>query len=65
LLVTPTSVDEIVQAASRLLEDDALRQHMGVAARRHVAARFSYPEFRRRLVEELSQLAPAIFSAQG
>lgn len=63
LLVTPTSVDEIVTAASRLLEDNALRARMGEAARRHVAARFSYPEFRRRLVEELSQVAPTIFAA--
>lgn len=61
LLVAPTSVDEIVAAASRLLEDDAMRWRMGEAARRHVAAHFSYPEFRRRLVEELSQVAPAIF----
>ena len=65
LLVTPTSVDEIVQAVSRLLKDDALRQRMGEAAQRHVADHFSYAEFRRQLVEELSQVAPAIFPAQS
>ncbi len=63
LLVAPTSVDEIVAAVSHLLDDDAVRQRMGEAARRHVAAHFSYPEFRRRLIEELSQVAPAVFPA--
>jgi glycosyltransferase involved in cell wall biosynthesis len=65
LLVTPTSVDAVVEAASRLLGDDALRKTMGEAARQRAAAQFSYSEFRRKLVEELSQIAPAIFPAQS
>jgi phosphatidylinositol alpha-1,6-mannosyltransferase len=58
LLVNPTSVDDIVEATSRLLREDALRLRMGDAARRVVLARFSYASFQRRLVEELSETAP-------
>jgi len=64
LLVMPTSVDEIVEAVSRLLRDDELRLRMGEAARRHVARKFSYQGFRRQLFEELSGLAPAVFPGQ-
>jgi glycosyltransferase involved in cell wall biosynthesis len=65
ILVTPTSVDQIVQAVSRLLADDDLRLRMGEAAQRHVAANFPYNQFRRQLVGELAQVAPAIFPAQA
>lgn len=48
-LVNPTSVESIVTAASRLLDDPALRSRMGAAARRWVGEQFNYPGFRERL----------------
>ena len=65
LLVTPTSVDEIVEAVSRLLRNDELRLRMGEAARLHVARNFSYQGFQRQLFSELVELAPTVFPGQG
>jgi glycosyltransferase involved in cell wall biosynthesis len=65
LLVDPTSVDAVVAAVGRLLQDDDLRLRMGEAAQRHVASRFSYQSFRRQLIEELAQVAPAILPERG
>jgi len=65
LLVDPTSVDAVVAAVSRLVQDDDLRLRMGETAQRRVASRFSYQSFRRQLIEELAQVAPAIFPERG
>jgi len=40
-LVTPGAIDEIEQAVSRLLGDEALRRRMGAAARQRAAANYS------------------------
>jgi len=65
LLVDPTSVDAIVAAVSRILQDNDMRTRMSKAARHHVASRFSYQSFRRQLIDELAQVAPAIFPERG
>lgn len=65
LLVDPTSVDAIVAAVSRILQDNDMRTRMSEAARRHVASRFSYQSFRRQLIDELAQVAPTIFPERG
>lgn len=65
LLIDPTSVEAVIEAVSRLLSDDDQRMRMGETAQRHVADTFSYPGFRRQLIEELTQVAPAIFFQRG
>lgn len=57
-LVNPTSVDEVVEAVTRLLADEELRKRMGRAARNRVAQLFSYPSFKTQLASHLSALVP-------
>lgn len=52
--VDPTSPEAIVQAVSRLLEDDAHRQRMGEAAIAHVEREFSFQRFQKSLLTLLS-----------
>ncbi len=56
LLVNPTSVEQITQAATRLLGDAGLRQRMGRAGVQRVSEHFSYPQFQARLLHYLAEL---------
>ena len=53
----PHDVDAVADALSRLLDDDALRQQMGLASRRRAEAEFSYDVLARRLGRALGALA--------
>lgn len=57
LLVEPSSVEQIVEATSRLLADVGLREQMGQAGRKRVQTWFSYPAFQARLLSYLNELA--------
>jgi glycosyltransferase involved in cell wall biosynthesis len=52
-LVNPTSVEEIVSAVTRLLEDSSLRERIGAAAREHVEKDFSFLGFQQQLIDIL------------
>lgn len=53
LLVDPTSVDEIVEAVSRILSSEDLRHHMGRSGQERVRREFGFEKFRRQLLAAL------------
>jgi phosphatidyl-myo-inositol dimannoside synthase len=55
-LVDPASIDEIAEAATRILANGELRQRMGQAAIEHVTRQFSFGAFERKLSAHLSNL---------
>lgn len=55
-VVDPTSVQAIVEAASRLLSDTTLREKMGQAAIHHVEQNFGFPRFKQNLLSYLTEL---------
>lgn len=55
-IIDPTSVDAVVSAVTRLLEDDELRERMGRAAVLHVNQKFGFPNFKQCLSSHLSSL---------
>lgn len=57
-VVNPTSVEEIVTAVSKLLENPQLRQQMGAAAQQHVAQNFGFERFQQDLLAYLGELQP-------
>lgn len=58
-VVDPTSIEAIVEAASRLLADENLRHHMGRAAWRR-AQEFRFAIFGEKLVRTLRELVPTL-----
>lgn len=59
-LVNPNSVTEIAEAVTRLLDNQGLRERMGLAAQQRVAQLFSYQSFRSQLISYLAELAPKV-----
>jgi phosphatidylinositol alpha-1,6-mannosyltransferase len=55
-VVDPTDVEAVVTALSRLLDDEALRDRLGAAARRRAEAEFTYDRLARRLDATLLEL---------
>jgi glycosyltransferase involved in cell wall biosynthesis len=55
--VNPTSSDEIAQAITRLLSDEALRQRLGQQAARHVREKFGFVQFQQQLLAYLREIA--------
>lgn len=53
LLVNPTSVDEIVEAVSRILSSEDLRHDMGRSGQERVTREFGFERFRRQLLAAL------------
>lgn len=56
--VNPTSVDEIAQAVMRLLGNEDLRLRLGQQAARHVREKFSFAQFKQRLLSHLHEVTP-------
>lgn len=55
--VNPVSREEIIKAASMLLSDKDLREHMGQAAKHHVEEKFGFPRFKQTLFSYLAELS--------
>jgi glycosyltransferase involved in cell wall biosynthesis len=56
-MVPPGDIPALCRGLKILIEDQALRTALGVAARQEVAARYTWKEHTRKIVEKLRQVA--------
>jgi glycosyltransferase involved in cell wall biosynthesis len=56
-LVQPGDIDGLAHGLGRLIDDAALRQALGTAAREEVVARYTWRAHTHRIIEQLSQVS--------